>query len=210
MGVAAVTALPGVGKLVTHAFPGTGAVATQARVNPYLGIDGIAHLRAGLEARDVLDRLRAQDPRDALRQFAVVDAAGNAVAWTGSECLDWAGSKTASGYAIQGNRLVGPEVLAAASEAFEKAHDEPLEVRFLAALEAGVAVGGDAKGERSATVYIVDTEEYPLWDIRVDEHANPIEELKRLHLLFAAQLVPHIRRMPTRANPAGEDDDEDA
>jgi len=81
--------------------------------------------------------------------------------------------------------------------------DRALADRLLEALAEGVAAGGDAKGEVSATVYVMDTEDYPLWDIRVDHHRDPFAELRRLHDVFARQVVPEILAMPTRANPAG-------
>lgn len=209
-GVAAATAVPAVGKLLTHALPGVGAVATQARLNPYLGIDGLALLREGLEAAEVRERLAAMDPRSDLRQFAVIDAAGRTAAWTGAGCPGWAGARGQDGFSVQGNILTGPEVLEAMAAAFAETAGRPLADRFLRALEAGVAAGGDARGERSATIYIVEAEEYPLWDIRVDDHPDPVAELRRLHGVFAERLVPEIRRMPTRANPAGEHGEEPA
>lgn len=203
-GIAAATAMPAVGKLLTHAFAGLGAVATQARLNPYLGIDGLDLLRQGLSAEEIVQRLSRADPRADLRQFAVVDAAGACAAWTGSGCPAWAGHRLDDGYTVQGNRIAGPQVLDDAAAAFRRTAGAGLDRRLIAALAAGDAAGGDIKGERSATLYIVDTEDYPLWDIRVDEHARPVAELKRLHAVFARDVVPQIRRMPTRANPAGE------
>lgn len=202
-GISAATALPAVGKLLTHAHPGAGAVATQALLNPYLGIDGITFLRQGLRADEVVKRLRPTDPRMNRRQFAIIDATGQTAVWTGEDCLPWAGSLPGDGFSIQGNRLPGPQVLEAAAECMEKMRDEPLERRLVEALHHADKAGGDKKGERSATVYIVDSEEYPLWDIRVDDHPRPVEELYRLLDVFQHELVPEIRKMPTRANPAG-------
>ncbi|HEX2257648.1 MAG TPA: DUF1028 domain-containing protein [Afifellaceae bacterium] len=209
-GIAAATAMPAVGKLLTHAFTGAGAVATQARINPYLGIDGLEHLRRGVAAGQVIERLTREDPRMDLRQVAVVDAAGRTAAWTGQGCPGWAGHHLDDGFSVQGNRLAGPRVLEAAAEAFVALHDKPLDERLIAALAAGDSEGGDMKGERSATIYVVDSEEYPIWDIRVDEHDSPIAELKRLHGVFKDELLPQIQKMPTRANPAGEHGEETA
>lgn len=203
-GIAAATAMPAVGKLLTHAFAGAGAIATQARINPYLGIDGLELLRHGLGAEEVMERLCQLDPRADLRQFAVVDAVGGSAVWTGPGCPDWAGHLLGDGFTVQGNRLAGRDVLTAAAAAFERMADAPLVDRLIEALAAGDDEGGDTKGERSATIYLVDTEEYPLWDIRVDEHDHPVKELRRLHGVFASDVVPQIRKMPTRANPAGE------
>jgi uncharacterized Ntn-hydrolase superfamily protein len=203
-GVAAATAMPAVGKLLTHAFTGVGAVATQARLNPYLGIDGLELLRQGLAAAEVVELLKQRDPRSDLRQFAVVDPSGETAAWTGSGCPDWAGHHLDDGFSVQGNRIAGPQVLRAAATAFKQWGEWPLDKRLVEALTAGDEAGGDTKGERSATIYIVASEEYPLWDIRVDEHDRPVEELRRLHGVFQDELVPEIVKMPTRANPAGE------
>jgi uncharacterized Ntn-hydrolase superfamily protein len=206
-GVAAVTAVPAVGKLVTHAHPGAGAVATQARLNPYLGIDGVALLRQGLSADEVRRRLVEADPRIEARQFSVIDAQGRTAPFTGVECLDWAGSREGPGYSIQGNRLAGEHVIDAIAEAFDADPSLALAERLIDALEAGARAGGDTKGARSSTIYIVDSEEYPLWDIRVDEHDRPIEELRRLHGIFGRELLPEICRMPSRADPGGSSDE---
>ena len=210
IGVAAATAMPAVGKLLTHAVAGVGAIATQARLNPYIGIDGMRLLMQGRSAEEVRDILASQDPRAEARQFAVLDREGRTAAWTGSDCLDWAGHRPENGCSVQGNRLAGPQVIEAAAEAFRASAGKALDERLMEALEAGDAEGGDTKGERSATIYIVDKEEYPLWDIRVDAHPDPFAELRRLHDIFARELVPEIRRMPTRANPAGEAEEHEA
>ena len=180
-GVAAATAMPAVGKLLSHAAARVGAVATQAQINPYLGIDGLRLLREGCTASEVIERLRETDPCMELRQCAVIDRHGEVACWTGAKCPPWAGAIAAEQFCVQGNRLAGRAVLKAA----------------------GDAGGGDRCGESSATVYVVDQEEYPLWDIRVDHHREPLAELRRLHQVFAREVVPEILAMPTRANPAG-------
>ena len=202
-GIAAATAMPAVGKLLTHARAGCGAVATQARINPYLGIDGLELLRRGLSADAVLERLKRQDPRMDLRQVAIVDRRGAVAAWTGTGCPVYSGALTGDGFSVQGNRLEGRRVLEAMATAFGEDAGAPLADRLVSALAAGFAAGGDIKPEHSATIYVVDEEEYPLWDIRVDEHPDPVSELRRLHGVFAEPVVPQIRRMPTRAHPAG-------
>jgi len=202
-GVAAATAMPAVGKLLSHAAAGAGAVATQAQVNPYLGLDGLALLRQGLSARQVLERLKATDPCMELRQCALIDAQGDSLCWTGEKCIPWAGSLAGEQFSVQGNRLVGPQVLDAVAEAFRHAEKRPLIERLIEALAAGDRCGGDRHGESSAVIYVVDQEEYPLWDIRVDHHLDPVAELRRLHKIFARDVLPEILAMPTRDNPAG-------
>ena len=202
-GVAAATAMPAVGKLLSHAAAGAGAVATQAQVNPYLGLDGLALLRQGLSAKVALERLKGTDPCMELRQCALIDANGHSVCWTGDKCIPWAGSLAGEQFSVQGNRLVGPQVLDAVAEAFRHAEKRPLIERLIEALAAGDQCGGDRHGESSAVIYVVDQEEYPLWDIRVDHHLDPVAELRRLHKVFAREVLPEILAMPTRDNPAG-------
>jgi uncharacterized Ntn-hydrolase superfamily protein len=198
-GVAAATGVPAVGKLLTHAAPGLGAVATQAKLNPYIGIDGLRDLAEGLDAATVRARRIAADPEPERRQFAVIDRAGLTAAHTGVECLPWAGSLAGDGFSVQGNRLEGPQVLAAVAAAFRDMAEAPLADRLMAALDAGDRVGGDREPEVSATIYVVDREEYPLWDIRVDDHPDPIAELHRLHGVFRETILREIETMPKRA-----------
>ncbi|MBZ9666448.1 DUF1028 domain-containing protein [Pseudomonas sp. LMG 31766] len=202
-GVAAATAMPAVGKLLSHAAAGAGAVATQAQVNPYLGLDGLELLRQGLSAVQALERLKGTDPCMELRQCALIDAQGDTVCWTGEKCIPWAGSLAGEQFCVQGNRLVGPQVLDAVAEAFRRTEKRPLIERLIEALAAGDRCGGDRHGESSAVIYVVDQEEYPLWDIRVDHHLDPLAELRRLHKVFARDVLPEILAMPTRDNPAG-------
>ncbi|AEB59591.1 FimA protein [Ectopseudomonas mendocina] len=202
-GVAAATAMPAVGKLLSHAAAGAGAVATQAQVNPYLGLDGLALLRQGLSAQEALERLKDTDPCMELRQCALIDAQGDSACWTGAKCIPWAGSLTGEQFSVQGNRLVGPQVLDAVADAFRQTQERPLIERLIEALAAGDRCGGDRHGESSAVIYVVDQEAYPLWDIRVDHHLDPVAELRRLHDVFAREVLPEILAMPTRDNPAG-------
>lgn len=208
-GISATTALPAVGKLLPHAAPDAGAIATQARLNPYLGIDGIRHLRSGMSAQEAIDALAKTDPRMDRRQLGVVDREGRTAIWTGENCKGWAGGQSHADFCVQGNRLEGPGVIDAAVKSFRESSGAPLVERLIDALKAGMAEGGDRQEERSSTVYVVAREEYPLWDIRVDDHDDPIGELVRLHGVFADKLLPHVHRMATRQNPAGifEEDD---
>lgn len=201
-GIAAATGMPGVGKLLTHARTRVGAVATQGQLNPYLGFDGLeALIRSALNPvriDSVLQNLMQHDADRECRQVAMIDANGETAVWTGRECQSWAGSRSGAGYSIQGNLLAGPDVVDACEHHFLQASDDSLDRRLMKALEAGEAAGGDRRGTQSATIYIVESEDYPLWDIRVDHHDEPLTELRRLHARFAADLIPHIRRMPSR------------
>lgn len=197
-GVAAATATNAVGKLVSHAMAKQGAVATQAMLNPYFGYDGLRLLQRGSSARETLRRLLANDLHPELRQIGIVDSEGNSAAWTGNENLRWAGHREERNFSAQGNRMAGPGVLDAAVETMRATEDKDLAERLLLALEAGDAKGGDRLGERSANILVFDQEEYPQWDIRVDDHDKPIKELRRLFHLFRDDLLPHMSKLPTR------------
>ena len=185
-GVAVESKFLAVGSVVPWAEPGVGAVATQAYANPRYGADGLALLRQGLSAEEVVRRLtEADDGRDQ-RQLGVVDAAGRGATFTGSGCHDWAGGRTGSGYAAQGNILVSGETVEALAETFEAAEGSLAE-RLLASLAAAQAAGGDSRGQQSASLLVVERDggyaalSDLLVDLRVDDHEAPIEELRRLY-----------------------------
>lgn len=204
VGVGAVTAMIGVGKLVTHARARVGAVATQAMVNPYLAFDGLAHLAAGRSAQQALDAVIAADPGRDFRQCGVVDVHGGVAAWTGGRTPHWSGHLLDTDVAALGNRLVGPETVQAAIEAFRGRSDRELAWRLFAALEAGQRTGADREGALSASVAVMDTEEYPLWDVRVDQAEHPVATLRALMEKFAEDLLPLVRKLSTRADQEGQ------
>jgi uncharacterized Ntn-hydrolase superfamily protein len=178
-----------VGSVVPWAEPVVGAVATQAFANPRYGPEGLALLREGLAAGEVVQRLiDADDGRDE-RQLGVVDALGGSAAWTGPDCQDWAGHRTGRCYAAQGNILVGPETVDALAKTFEATARLPLEQRLLACLAAAQLAGGDRRGQQSAALYVVERNggyaqlSDVLVDLRVDDHERPIEELQRIYAL---------------------------
>ncbi|HEY2311561.1 MAG TPA: DUF1028 domain-containing protein, partial [Gaiellaceae bacterium] len=142
-GVAVQSKFLAVGSVVPWAKPGVGAIATQAYANPRYGPDGLALLREGLSAREVVERLTAADDGRAERQLGVVDGNGDSASWTGPECNDWAGHTTGPGYAAQGNILVGEETVAALATTFEGTGHLPLVQRLIECLAAAQAAGGD-------------------------------------------------------------------
>jgi uncharacterized Ntn-hydrolase superfamily protein len=175
-----------VGSVVPWAEPDAGAVATQAYANPRYGPDGLALLRQGLSADEVVRRLTdADDGRDE-RQLGVVDAAGRGATFTVSGCHEWAGGRTGAGYAAQGNILVSGETVDALAETFA-AGEGSLAERLLASLAAAQAAGGDRRGQQSAALLVVRRDggyaglSDVVVDLRVDDHEAPIEELQRLH-----------------------------
>lgn len=203
LGVAVSTAVPAVGALVPHLRAGVGAIATQSFTNPYLGIDGLALLAEGLGAREALERVLATDPGRALRQVGIVDRDGASAAWTGEDCTAWFGHRTGPDYAVQGNMLLGAATLDAMVAAFAGTGAETLPERLMRSLEAGQMAGGDKRGRRSAALAVVLREAYPYLDLRVDEHAEPVAELRRIFEVAKHAYLPFVDRLPTRAAPVG-------
>lgn len=206
LGIAISTALPAVGGLCSFAEAGVGAVVTQSWVNPYLGLDGLALLRDGGSAQDVLDRLVADDPGRDGRQVGIVDAQGRSASFTGTACTGWAGQMTGAGYAVQGNMLISAHTLVAMEEQFLASREEHLGERLVRSLEAGQQAGGDKRGRQSAALVVHDTQAYPSVDLRVDEHVDPVAELRRVWAVARRQLLPFVATMPTRENPLGRPD----
>jgi uncharacterized Ntn-hydrolase superfamily protein len=190
-GVATQSKFLGVGSVVPWAAPGIGAIATQAYANPRYGPDGLALLREGLSAQEVVERLTAADEGREHRQLGVVDGQGRGASFTGGECMDWAGGKTGDGYAAQGNILVSAETVDAIAETFESSTG-PLAERLLDCLDAAQAAGGDRRGQQSAALLVVEREggyaglSDEIVDLRVDEHPRPLEELRRIYLMHQA------------------------
>jgi uncharacterized Ntn-hydrolase superfamily protein len=185
-GVAVQSKFLAVGSVVPWAEPEVGAVATQAYANPGYGPDGLALLRQGLSAEEVVQRLTEADEGRDERQLGVVDAAGRGATFTGSGCTDWAGGRTAAGYAAQGNILVSGETVDALAETFESSSG-PLAERLLECLAAAQAAGGDSRGQQSAALLVVQRDggyaslSDVVVDLRVDDHEAPIDELRRLY-----------------------------
>jgi uncharacterized Ntn-hydrolase superfamily protein len=203
-GVAVQSKFLAVGSVVPWAEPQVGAIATQAYANPRYGPDGLALLRDGLSAEEVVERLTGADEGRAERQLGVVDADGRAATYTGEGCLDWAGGRAGSGYAAQGNILVSAETVDALAGTFERTAGAPLPERLLDCLDAAQAAGGDRRGQQSASLLVVQKDggyaglSDVLLDLRVDDHDRPIEELRRLYGLHDALFgkTPRDRWLP--------------
>jgi len=189
-GVAVASKFLAVGNAVPAAVAGVGALATQAEANvAWKGI-GLSLLDEGATASVALQRMIEEDDRRDHRQLGMVDGEGGAATYTGTACLEWAGgvaeTTTGDGVAIQGNILVGPEVVEEMKRAWDAAADEPLARRLLAALVAGDGAGGDRRGRQSAALLVVsDGAGYAglddvAADLRVDDHPDPVTELARL------------------------------
>ena len=203
IGVAVATCAFAVGARVPFVATGAGAIATQAFVNPFYGYRGLELLRDGTTAEAVVARLTEADAGRAERQLHVMDGAGRSAAYTGDACVPWCGHLVREGFSVAGNMLAGPAVVADTAAAFEAAKGQPLAQRFLIAVKAGEAAGGDKRGRQSAAILIHDGEEYPFLDIRVDDHPDPLAELERLEPVHRARFAHYRKFMPSRERPAG-------
>jgi uncharacterized Ntn-hydrolase superfamily protein len=194
-GVATQSKFLAVGSVVPWAEPFAGAVATQSYANPRYGPDGLALLRDGLAADEVVARLTEADDGRAERQLGIVDAEGRGASFTGEACHEWAGGRVGPGYAAQGNILVSGETVSALAETFEATAGKPLVERLLDCLDAAQAAGGDRRGQQSAALLVVGPDQgYAglsdvFVDLRVDDHERPLEELRRLWTLHQALFV---------------------
>ncbi len=202
LGVAVASAVPAVGAICPYLRPGVGAVSTQSWVNPYLAVEVLDRIAEGMAAPEAVATTLAGDPAAAVRQLGAIGAQGPGAAHTGADCTAACGQITAADHAVQGNMLTGVDLLAAMSKAFAAEPDAPLDLRLLAALEAGQATGGDKRGRQSAALAVIGAEVYRRVDLRVDEHADPIAELHRIHSVAALQLAPFVDGMPRRGGPA--------
>jgi uncharacterized Ntn-hydrolase superfamily protein len=202
-GIAVATRFFAVGARVPHIAAGVGAIATQALVNPYYGIDGVRLLREGHSSRDILKTLIAADAGHASRQLHIMDAAGRTAAHTGSECVDWCGHIEGDGFSIAGNMLAGARVLDDTAAAYVGGERLPFAQRLIAAMQSGEAAGGDKRGKQSAALLIHGEEEWSALDLRVDDHADPLSELERLEQVSRERWVHFRQFLPTRKNPAG-------
>jgi uncharacterized Ntn-hydrolase superfamily protein len=186
-GVAVQSKFLAVGSVVPWAEPHVGAIATQSYANPRYGPDGLALLREGRSAEEVVELLTAADDGRAERQVGVVDAQGRAATFTGDACHDWAGGRTGNGYAAQGNILVSRETVDALAVTFEQNGHLSLAERLVECLAAAQVAGGDRRGQQSASLLIVEQEagyanlSDVAVDLRVDDHELPIGELRRLY-----------------------------
>ena len=188
-GVAVQSKFLAVGSVVPWAAPHVGAIATQSYANPRYGPDGLALLREGLSAEEVMEQLTGADEDRELRQLGVVDREGRAATFTGSSCHAWAGGRTGKHYAAQGNILVSGATVDALATTFEATAGRPLAERLLDCLDAAEAAGGDRRGRQSAAILVVERDggyaglSDLLVDLRVDDHEDPLGELRRLYRL---------------------------
>ena len=202
-GVAIATRFFAVGALCPHAESGVGALSTQALVNPHYGAQGLNLLREGLPAAEVVRRLVAPDEGREQRQLHVIDAAGRIGQHTGKSCIDWCGAVVGEGFSVAGNMLAGSSVVRDTASSYERNSSLPFAERLIAALEAGQAAGGDKRGKQSAALLVHSTEAYPQLSLRVDDHAEPLAELRRLYDKAHERFIPFMACGPSKARPWG-------
>ncbi|MFM9123962.1 MAG: DUF1028 domain-containing protein [Actinomycetota bacterium] len=210
LGCAVASKFPAVGAVVPAVLAGVGAIASQSFVNARYRPDGMALLQSGVSPDEVVYRLTDPDDERAVRQLGIVDAGGSASSFTGTDCLEWAGGLVGAGYAIQGNILASADVIAAMESAWLDGVGLALGGRLICALEAGDRAGGDRRGRQSAALIVQRVgagyggATGQLIDLRVDDHVDPVPELRRLleihDLLFGS--TPEADWVPVDASTA--------
>jgi uncharacterized Ntn-hydrolase superfamily protein len=206
LGVAVQSHYFSVGSIVTWAEAGVGAIATQSIADPAYGKLGLDLMRAGRSAPDTLAGLVASDPMSAVRQVGMIDAHGRVAAHTGALAIAEAGHITGDGFTVQANMMLRPTVWPAMAEAYRSTRGELVD-RLLRALDAAEAEGGDIRGRQSAAIVVVAGENTgqpwrdKLYDVRVDDAAEPLGEIRRL--VSVARAYTH-HRLAQKALERGE------
>ncbi|HEY7847250.1 MAG TPA: DUF1028 domain-containing protein [Candidatus Limnocylindria bacterium] len=203
LGVVVSTADVAAGRMVTWAQAGVGAVATQSWPSLYLAIDALRLMEGGAGAKEAMASVLADDPGRSVRQLGMVDRGGDSATYSGDECTTWYGGLSGPNFAAQGNMLIRGETVSAMADAFVASEPMDLAERLVRGIEAGQAAGGDKRGRQCAALLVVDREEYPLWDLRVDESPDPVPELRRIFEIARTDLLPFVEGLPTRENPMG-------
>jgi len=204
VGVAVQSKFVAVGAVVPFVASDAGAVATQSYANVAYGPEGLDLLREGHTAEDVVERLTNEDEDRESRQVGIVGTDGSVAAFTGSDCLDYAGDVQGERYTVQGNILENRETLEAMAETFE-ASEGGLPERLIAALHAGNEAGGDSRGEQSAALYVAkegggyDGKNDRWIDVRVDDSSKPIDELERVFKIYDVTLLARETPEETRS-----------
>ena len=201
--VAVATKAFAVGASCPFVRAGVGAVSTQSMTNRYLGpaiLDGMAR---GLPPAAAIEGALAGDEGRGLRQVHAVDRLGRTAAWTGGNCVIWCGSVSAGGISVAGNMLAGEPTIRETLRVWNVSGDLPMPERLMIAMEAGEAAGGDRRGRQSAAMVMVTAEDFPDLNLRVDDHADPLVELRRLLGLWRVEGVPRLGAAPSKANPSG-------
>src|SRR5699024_5552101 len=196
LGVAVSTARPAVGGLAVYVKSKVGAIATQAAVNPYFGINGLTYLEEGLSAEEVMEKVKGEDEEYERRQLAIVDNQGRTAGYTGTDTVPWAGHYFGDQFVVVGNMLVGEQVVEAMAETYEKNEGMYFPERLMSVIRAGQDAGGDKRGKQSAAIKVVSELDYPIVDLRSDEHEDPVSDLERIYEVAKTELFPYIENLP--------------
>ncbi len=186
LGVCVATAVPAVGSVVPHVESGVGAIATQAYTNVLYGIKGLKLLKMGFSPQTALESMLKEDSEREQRQVIIIDKDGITAAFTGRETTDLKGHLVGENYVVAGNMLVGSEVIEAMARTFKGSKGE-LSERLMKTLESGQRAGGDKRGKKSAALLVMNQQEIrtrPFLDLRVDEHPEPVKELRRIYEVY--------------------------
>jgi uncharacterized Ntn-hydrolase superfamily protein len=202
-GVAVASKFFAVGALCPHAASAVGALATQALVNPLYAAAALEAMARNTEPAEIVRSLTRADEGREHRQVHIIDRAGRVAAHTGAACIDWCGHRAGAGFSVAGNMLAGPRVIADTASAFEASRALPFAERLIAAMEAGEAAGGDKRGKQAAALIVYTTELYPALDLRVDDHPEPIAELRRLYEVSLDRFQPFVSCLPSARDPVG-------
>lgn len=201
--VAVTTCAFAVGASCPFVQPGVGAVSTQSITNRYLGPAVLAGLARGLAPAVAIEGALAGDDGKHLRQIHAVDRHGRTAAWTGRNCVSWCGSEAAPGVSVAGNMLAGTAVVGDTLASYLAGEANDLPTRLMDALDAGQQAGGDRRGRQSAAMVLTTTEDFPDLNLRVDDHADPLGELRRLLGLWRTEGLPRLKTAPSRSQPSG-------
>ena len=207
-GIALASRFFAAGAICLNTEAGVGAASIQSLPNPPLGPRTLALLRLGYDAETVRDMLVKSDAGIEMRQLHLMDRHGRTAAFTGSGCVGWAGHRVVTGMSVAGNMLAGPDVVDRTCETYASNPDLPFVDRLLAAMDAGEAAGGDKRGKQAAALCVQGAEPYRRLDLRVDDHPEPLAELRRLHEVAKSRFLPFSRAFPTAEHPYGTTDRE--
>jgi uncharacterized Ntn-hydrolase superfamily protein len=205
-GVAVASRFFAVGALCPHAASGVGALSTQALVNPLYAPAALEAMARGVDPAAIVRALTGADPGREQRQLHLIDRTDRTAAHTGAACIEWCGHRAGRGFSVAGNMLAGPQVLEDTAAAFDANGALPFALRLIMAMEAGEAAGGDKRGKQAAALIVCTTETYPALDLRVDDHPEPIVELRRLYEKSLERFQPFVACLPRRDDPAGTTD----
>ena len=203
LGIAIASRVIAVGALCPWVRAGVAALSTQSYTSPVAAERTLAALAEGLDLEAAVAWALAGDRGHGWRQIHGVDADGRAYGYTGDCCIEWCGQWSGDAVSVAGNMLAGPAVIEATAAAWMAGSGRAFPDRLLSALEAGQRFGGDKRGQQSAALIVAGAEAHAEVDLRVDEHAAPLAELRRVFDLFWVERRPYYATLPTRRNPSG-------